>query len=117
MDTEDLVRCGCRPIRIPLRNAVDGFVDGIDESGSGWTGRIYTENLCPSILDAWTSCSAHPVVPANDNGHVTYRITSGRTRKIGAHTCDLVVSGDLVSIQVVNDVRVNRGPFPPGAEG
>src|SRR5262249_7026232 len=93
---------------VGLSNTVDSLVQHIDEFARPSAERIDTENLCVRILVACPGGSAYPVVLSDGNRKIRDRIIVWRTAQVFPNARGLVVRSDLISVEEIHDIRIDR---------
>src|SRR5215467_3736320 len=102
MYADHLPRCRSRPMRIPLRNAIDCLVVNVNEFTGSGTGRIHAVDFSISVLAPFTSRRANPIILSDNDGTVGYRIAIWWASKVRLNAGSFVVLGDLVSVKEIN---------------
>ena len=98
VNADGLARSGCGPICAGLSDAVDGFVLDVDEFAGGRIIRLKTEDFAEAILYAGARRGANPIILADHNREVGYRIAIRGSAQIRDGGSGLVVLGDFVAV-------------------
>ncbi len=111
MDADRLTGSRGGPIGIGLRYAVDRSIHDVDKLRLHGTWRD-TEQLRIGVLTPRPGGGAYPIVLPDDRHVVRHGMPVGWAAQVGYGTGRFAVLGQLIAVQEVDEIRVDRGPVP-----
>src|SRR5437867_12434190 len=112
MNADHLSGRRCGPLgQIRRWSTIDSLVVNVDKLVLRSIRRIDAEKFGVAVLIAGSGGRTDPVILTDNSGRISNRIAVWRPAEVGRDAGGLIVFGDLVPVEKISYVGIERRPF------